>query len=245
MTLYHRGKKRMGKALANVIALETDKICKRTGFQIKGYCEPFCGMLGVYQHIPDLLNGRYHSTRKLKYKASDTNGCVIEMWKAAKEGWKPPTQVTEDRYNSLKNQHKDTALRGYVGHQYGYGGKFFDSYAPNYKSSLMDSTYASQSVQRLGAIMKHYNVEFKENIYKQCSRLRGYVIYCDPPYCATKSVFYKGTNVTSFDSSEFWNWCKQMSRHNIVFVSEYTCPKRIGVKTVFEKKHFKSASQLN
>lgn len=235
MTLYHGGKKRLGKELANVIVTETDKICKQTGFQVRGYCEPFCGMLGVYQHIPDLMNDRYRPTRKLKYKASDANGCVVEMWKAAKEGWKPPTRVTEKRYSALKRQKIDTAVRGYVGHQYGYNGVFFSSYMPKYNSSKFDSTYASQSVHRIGKILKTHNIDVETKDFKSQSRLRGYVIYCDPPYNETKSEFFTNEGKSNFDTAKFWEWCARMAKHNIVFVSEYSAP-RGAATAVFKKE---------
>lgn len=31
-------------------------------FQIDGYCEPFCGMLGVYRHVPKLWGKDGEST---------------------------------------------------------------------------------------------------------------------------------------------------------------------------------------
>ncbi len=62
MTVYHGGKQRIGKQLAKVIVQESLDIADDEGWSIKGYCEPFCGMLGVYQHIPELYN------EKLDYK---------------------------------------------------------------------------------------------------------------------------------------------------------------------------------
>ena len=53
MTSYHGGKQKIGKKIANIIYEESILIEEETGFKIKGYCEPFCGMLGVYQHIPE------------------------------------------------------------------------------------------------------------------------------------------------------------------------------------------------
>ena len=58
MTLYAGGKKRIGEEIANVIY----DISNESNFKIKGYCEPFCGMMGVYQHIPEL----WKSTRCLE-----------------------------------------------------------------------------------------------------------------------------------------------------------------------------------
>ena len=89
MASYHGGKKRIGKELANIIVDET--IIEDEGWDLKGYCEPFCGMLGVYQHIPELFEDE---GLKLKYKAGDTNKSVIMMLNEAKKGWKPPTNIT-------------------------------------------------------------------------------------------------------------------------------------------------------
>jgi hypothetical protein len=55
MTSYHGGKQRIGQKLAQVIYDESMDISEEEGFQIKGYCEPFSGMLGVYKYIPELF----------------------------------------------------------------------------------------------------------------------------------------------------------------------------------------------
>jgi hypothetical protein len=90
MTCYHGGKQRIGKVIAEEIFSISRGIADDEGFNIQGYCEPFCGMLGVYKHIPRLFG-----YTDLKYKAGDANADVINMWKAAQKGWKPPHQVSE------------------------------------------------------------------------------------------------------------------------------------------------------
>ena len=82
MTSYHGGKKRIGKEISGIIVDESINISEDEGWKIKGYCEPFCGMLGVYQHIPKLFE---EEGLKLKYKAGDTNKSVIMMWNEAKK----------------------------------------------------------------------------------------------------------------------------------------------------------------
>jgi site-specific DNA-adenine methylase len=55
--------------------------------------------------------------------------------------------------------------------------------------------------------------------------LENYIIYCDPPY--SKQAHYyteSGEHVTPFDHEEFWEWCREMSKNNLVFVSEYKAP---------------------
>ena len=84
MTRYHGGKQRIGKEIANTIFDISTDIEDETEFTIRGYCEPFCGMLGVYQHIPELFDD--DDFPPLKYKAGDMNESVIKMWKAVQEG---------------------------------------------------------------------------------------------------------------------------------------------------------------
>lgn len=214
MTAYHGGKQRIGKKLAQVIYNKSMDISEYEEFQIKGYCEPFCGMLGVYQHIPELFKDH---KPKLKYKAGDTNKSVIMMWKEAQKGWKPPSNVSEEEYNRLKNA-PDSAKKGYVGHQYSFGGQYFGSYAPKYGRS---SDFTSRAIKRVMNIAKKVSrVSFSAKPYTQYTKLKNYVIYCDPPYNNT-TQYYKG----SFDSEEFYEWCRYMARDNIVFVSEYKAPK--------------------
>ena len=45
------------------------------------------------------------------------------------------------------------------------------------------------------------------------------MIFCDLPYEGTTS--YK---TGAFDHDKFWQWCRDMSKNNVVFVSEYEAP---------------------
>jgi site-specific DNA-adenine methylase len=219
MTSYHGGKQRIGLEIAENIHLISTIIEDQGHFKIKGYCEPFCGMLGVYRHIPELFED--HRPR-LKYKAGDINESVIKMWQAAQKGWKPPTQCSETKYNKLKYA-PSSALRGYIGHQYSFGGQYFAGYAPKY-GKTKDSSKASEAVCQIGKILK--DVEFRYGSYVKFWNLQGYVIYCDPPYEDTVSRYYNkhSDETLGFNSEEFWEWCRLMSQNNIVFVSNYSAP---------------------
>lgn len=46
------------------------------------------------------------------------------------------------------------------------------------------------------------------------------MIYCDIPYKNTSQYLYS----KDFDYEKFYNWCRQQSQNNIVFVSEYNMP---------------------
>jgi DNA adenine methylase len=212
MTAYHGGKQRAGKTISNIIYQKT----LESNIEIKGYCEPFCGMLGVYQHIPQLFGD------KIKYKAGDLNKSVIMMWKAAQKGWKPPTKpISREQFYKLKNS-DHSPLRGFVGSLQSFRGVFFGAYYP-YKSTRNKNS--SEKVQKIAKELK--NVDFKSTSYEKYSNLKNYVIYCDPPYQNTSQFYYENNKRSNlkFNNEEFWKWCKKMAKNNIVFVSEYSAPR--------------------
>ena len=53
MTSYHGGKQKIGEKIAEEIFKATMTITQ--GQYPAGYCEPFCGMLGVFRHIIDFI----------------------------------------------------------------------------------------------------------------------------------------------------------------------------------------------
>jgi len=232
MTAYHGGKQRLGKKLAEIIVNISLDIAEEEDFNIKGYCEPFCGMLGVYRYIPEMFEGE--DLYNLRYVAGDTNESVIKMWKSAKKGWKPPTKTTEKEYTKLKNSKNSSALKGYIGHQYSYGGSWFNGYAPKYGKTI-DSSKASEKIQHISKCLN--DVKFTYGDYQQFTRLKGFIIYCDPPYVNTNDKYISN----NFEINEFWNWCNYMSQTNIIFVSSYQAPK--GIQTIFESSHLLTGGQ--
>ena len=237
MTSYHGGKQRLGKKLAEIIVDTSLDIAEDENWEIKGYCEPFCGMLGVYRHIPGFFEDE--ECYDLKYLAGDANGSVIKMWQAAKKGWKPPKVCSEKKFNKLKKSKGDSAEKGYIGHQYSFGGQWFNCYAPKY-GKTKNSSKASENVTQISKDLK--DVKFKKGSYIDLySNLEGFVIYCDPPYDNSYSK-YK----VEFDSKTFWKWCKKMSEHNIIFVSNYKAPRgtelvyKTNYKLTGSKKHMTS-----
>jgi site-specific DNA-adenine methylase len=229
MTSYHGGKQRIGKAIADVIKEVYDVVKQSKGFNLKGYCEPFCGMLGVYRHIPDLFSDH---KPKLTYKAGDVNESVIEMWKESKKGWVPPTSCTEKVFNALK-QGPNSAMRGYIGHQYSFAGQFFAGYAPKY-GKTGNSSKASENIVAISSKIQH--VQLRCCQYESFSNLKGYIIYCDPPYSSSNCKYFsKNGDQLNFDTERFWNWCRYMSEHNLVFVSGYEAPRDFLL--VFSNNH--------
>jgi DNA adenine methylase len=215
---FHGGKQRTGEEIADAVHEISVNIEEDEGFKIKGYCEPFCGMLGVYKHIPELFEGH---KPKLRYKAGDINASLIAMWQAAQKGWKPPIrEIKQNEFDKLSGNGKVSREKGYIGHFYGYRGMYFKPFRKRDVKAKRQET--SDNVRAIAQDLK--NVSFSSGFYTQFSRLRGYVIYCDPPYAVQSHYYDEHDGHRTFDHDAFWEWCRRMSENNIVFVSEYSAP---------------------
>lgn len=212
MTRYHGGKAREGKELAKLIS----EYASSTGKAYNGYCEPFCGMLGIYRHIPDFIDVP-------NYKAGDANESVIAMWKAVQKGYKLPTSCTEKRYNELKNMKKPHPDKGFCGHEFAFGGQYLGGFRKDEKLNK-DRSVIVNRIEEIAKKLK--KCKFTAGPYTQFSGLKNYIIYCDPPYANTWCKYSdENRKVRKFDNAAFWEWCKEMSKDNLMIVSEYSAPK--------------------
>ena len=204
MTTYHGGKYKLGKKIADIIYEHTKKI----NYSPKGYVEPFSGMLGVYRHI-------VKQRAELNFIASDINRDVINMWKSLQTGWIPnPSAITREGYNKLKSS-SPSPYRTMVGYHCSFGGIFYGSYS-EFRSTPKKMANISKKLVSLSDTMKH--VKFECHPYN-IRTYHDYIIYCDPPYQNTQQRY-----TVKFDSENFWDWAREMSKNNIVFISEYTAP---------------------
>jgi site-specific DNA-adenine methylase len=226
MTSYHGGKQKIGKEIASVIS---------PYLRNRHYCEPFCGMLGVYRHILEDVE----PSRRV-YQAGDMNASIIEMWKEVKDGWVPPSKCSEKTYERLKKSSQPSAKKGFIGHQYSFGGQYFKGYRGIY-GNKDEYREAADNVCAIGDVIRDADVRFTHGDYTQFSHLTNYVIYCDPPYhsgSVNKNYYFdEDHNRLVFDSIAFWRWCLQMAdQGNIIMISEYSCPiKNPRIRVVFEK----------
>lgn len=189
---YMGGKMRIGKAIAGVIQT----------YAPKHYHEPFCGMFSVGKHI------RAYRT------ASDLHPDLILMLKAIRDGWEPPTSITEEQYDQLATE-KPSALRGFVGFGCSFYGKFFGGFGRDPKMRDF-ATLAKENMERLRPLIQ--GVEFTCEPYWEYPGDAD-TLYCDPPYQGATDY-----SVGKFDSSEFWEWVRLQSKRRKVFVSEYVAP---------------------
>jgi site-specific DNA-adenine methylase len=181
MTYFLGGKKRIGKEISNYIYDISTSVENETDFIIKGYCEPFCGMMGVYQHIPDLF--KEHKP-KLKYKGGDRNPYIIKLWKGLQKGFQPPTKCTKKEYYELKEK-KDNSLKGiFLG--------FAASIRGIFRSTYLERNIEGQANECKKIAKKIKDVHLYTGEYTIFSDLKGYIIYCDPPYKGSVSPYSIG-----------------------------------------------------
>lgn len=164
--------------------------------------------------------------------ASDCNEDLIALLKYAQRDnnlFIAPIECTFEHYSDVRSN-KDTgkyskeyvALIGYCA---SYGGRYFDGgFARN-----------SRADDRNGSTIKYRNnlnnlrqqasnlvgIEFSCRDYREYLNmgLKNALFYLDPPYKGTKQ--YSKQNI---DYEEFYDFCRELSKNNIVVISEYNMP---------------------
>jgi DNA adenine methylase len=192
---YLGGKAKIAKQIVNF--LETVKKPNQV------FIEPFLGGCNI---LPLMGGERY---------GFDINKDVILLYQALQNGWVPPQHITEDEYINLKESTESSALRGFVGICCSYSGKWFGGYArDNTKRNY--ALNGHNSALKLAPQIK--NAIFDYASYERIKGIKNSLIYCDPPYENTTRY----TN--AFDHTNFWEWVRNTSKDNDVYVSEYSAP---------------------
>lgn len=142
---------------------------------------------------------------------------MIELLNGVKNGYDLPEQISEEEYKYIR-EHKDEdkVLSGFVGFGCSFGGKWFGGYARN----KTGTNYALQSKKSLlKDINNLMDAEFICKDYRDVELPEGCVIYADPPYANTT-----GYSKEKFNSEEFWEYMRKISKEHLVFISEQTSP---------------------
>lgn len=179
------------------------------------YIEPFAGAFGMISNI------KYE--RRI---AIDKDKYIIELIKAVRDGWVPPTNITKEQYKELRTlKETDLALVGFVGYGCSFGGKWFGGFARS-----GNRNHVEESCRNL-LKMRHLlqGIDIRIGSYQDMDAFENAVIYCDPPYSGTTK--YK----TKFDHEQFWQWVREQSKINYVYVSEYNAPS--DFKIIWTKEH--------
>lgn len=139
------------------------------------------------------------------------------MFKGVQNGYELPEYISEEEYKHIKyNKDEDKVLAGFVGFSCSFGGRFFEGYARD----KTQRNYALAGKRSLLKTMTNLqNAEFSCLDYRDVIIPDGSVVYADPPYLGTTAIHNQ-----KFDTETFWEYMRQISRHNQVFISEQTAP---------------------
>ena len=179
----------------------------------KGYLEPFVGGANVIDKIDcqnkigcDIHKNLIALLRKVQDDITDIPDCILE-----------------DEYHAVKNNQDNYPewYVGLVGFCSSFGAKYFGGYARNSK----DDSSGKWSIGAISNLKKQApnlrNIDFFCKDFKEIdiNRLKGYVVYCDIPYRDTTKYATK-----AFPYEDFYEWCEEVSKNNVVLISEYSMP---------------------
>ena len=184
------------------------------------YIEPFLGGANVIDHIKcDCRIGSDNNSELialLNYMKQDESlsifpkDCTFEYYKDVRENRK---------LKGIKYSPEYTAGIGYFA---SYGGRYFDGgYGRDNKGGrgiyAERLQYAKEQARQ--PLFKSID-SFEVRDYTEWKDTENCVFYLDPPYRNTK--VYNGKK--GFDYENFYDFVRELSKHNFVFISEYNMP---------------------
>ena len=210
---YMGSKSRIKKYIVPIIQDIIDKN------EIKLYIEPMVGGANIIDSIKcDIKVG------------NDISTPLISLWQHLQKtnGLDLPNDVTREHYNDVK-QNQNTGKYpmwyvGAVGFLSSFNGKYFDG---GYAKPTLDKSngrirnfYDESKRNILNQLPNVKDVIFTNEDYRDMSKTKNAVIYCDIPY--ENTTLYQSCN--NFNHNQFWDWCRDISKDNIVLVSELNAP---------------------
>jgi len=198
----------------------------------RGYLEPFVGGANMIDKI-----------KCRKKIGCDIHEELIELLKYVQNlENKLPQHISEESYKEIKNSYKKNDEKyekwyyGLVGFCASFSARFFDTYARSVKSDgITPRDMSSEGIRNIEKQRKNLEgIIFSNQSFLSLpkEKIKNYVIYCDIPYCGTDKYYVENKN--GFPYVDFYNWCKEMSKDNIVLISEYNMPEDI-FECIWEK----------
>ena len=183
---------------------------------ITTFIDPFCGGANIVDKIKceNRIASDYNEDliALLKYAQSDNdltiapNECSFEHY----------ADVRSNRTTGKYSQ-EYVALIGYCA---SYGGRYFDGgYGRDSKGGR--SIYSERIANLKEQAPKLNEIKFSCKDYKEYlnMNLKNTLLYLDPPYKNTKQYSKQNINY-----EEFYDFCRELSKDNIVIISEYNMP---------------------
>jgi DNA adenine methylase len=148
----------------------------------------------------------------------DADKYTIAVLNGLKDGVIPPYEVSKEEYMDVKNNKDKYSdfLVGYIGYELSFGAKFFGGYAKRDDFKRRGDIYSYRHCIEQSKRLK--DIAFECRDFRDINGLKNCVVYVDPPYKNTTP--YKN----EFPYNEFYDWCRKISKDNVVLISEYSMP---------------------
>lgn len=210
--IYQGSKSRLKKYILPIIQNYIDT------YGITKYIEPFVG--GA-----NLIDGVQCENRI----GSDVNPYLISLLQYVQSDPKiliAPDECSKEHYSEVRDCYNARSNRfnkeyvALIGYSASYGGRFFDGgYGRDasggrsiYGERIRNLREQAPKLKGIQFSCKDYK-DYNPNRYKNC------LFLCDPPYRNTKK--YAGK---SFNHEEYYDWCRELAKNNIVIMCEYDMP---------------------
>lgn len=183
---------------------------------INTFIDCFCGGANIVDKVKckTRIASDYNSDliALLKYVQTDNNLSIA------------PTECTFEHYSDVRsNQITGKYSQEYValiGYCASYGGRYFDGgYGRDtkggrsiYNERLLNLKEQAPQLSQIKFFCRNY-IEYLD------MEIENTLFYLDPPYRGTKQY-----SKQKIDYDEFYDFCRKISQHNIVVISEYDMP---------------------
>lgn len=160
--------------------------------------------------------------------ALDARPALVTMWRAAVDGWEPPSSLSEAEYRRLRERDDpDDPRTAFAMFGCSFAGKPWGGYARSKREVRNFAAVARRSILRKVAALRATRFEVHLGRYEDFKTRRGGLMYADPPYAGTTGYRLKFTPI--------WPTARRWARDGAaaVYVSEYRGPSDGGATEVW------------
>lgn len=149
--------------------------------------------------------------------AIDNNKYLIALWKFLQEhpNYEFPEYPNRQEWDNCKN--KLETKDWYIGLVSIFCSNMTGGFPAGYDSMGLRYNGRIRNCKKDLPLLTDVNFIYDD--YHSLIDYNNVVIYLDPPYVNTHKYNYK-----NFDTNEFWNFARDLSKHNYVFISEQIAP---------------------
>lgn len=182
---------------------------------IMDYYEPFMGGCSVGELV-----------RVKNRHLSDINNHMVALFKKVQEEMFPYKYIDRETWYAIKddkdkNEIYPEWLTGWCSVACSFRGRCFEGYAGEYPDKITGNMVNPQQQVYNSLVNERHNIlgiDFQHRKYNEIGNPHHAIIYCDAPYRNVKQY----TMVEHFDFEQYDNWLIEMSKDNLVLISEYS-----------------------